>query len=274
MGFPRKASATSAAHLALRPASFIGAVLYRGPSEFDGSPIAVIASGFNGSDNRKTGAGMVQVYIIRADVDPSEASRTGADAGICGACPYRGEFDENGIMVPSTRACYVTLMHGPRVTYKAFRAGRYLDMTESSPDDVADLFAGRMVRLGAYGDPAAVPAQVWANVMRRAAGGTGYTHSWRLRPDLAAYCMASCDTACERIEARMMGFRVFRVATAEAWTRLAGEVLCPASEEAGKLATCETCKACGGHASKARADIMIPLHGTGAYAATRRQIVA
>jgi len=38
-------------------------------------------------------------------------------------------------------------------------------------------------------------------------------------------------------------------------------VLCPASEEAGRKATCATCKLCGGASIKAKS-VAIPAHGT------------
>jgi hypothetical protein len=46
-------------------------VLYRGPSLLDGSPIVAIAT--IGSTNVKTGP-MVQTWILRADMNPLEAS--------------------------------------------------------------------------------------------------------------------------------------------------------------------------------------------------------
>ena len=39
--------------------------------------------------------------------------------------------------------------------------------------------AGLPVRLGAYGDPAAVPTVVWQTVLAQSAMHAGYTHQWR-----------------------------------------------------------------------------------------------
>ena len=58
-------------------------IIYQGPSLIDGSPIVAITVSQSG--NTKTG-NMVQTYIIRADINPLEASKTGADYAICGAC--------------------------------------------------------------------------------------------------------------------------------------------------------------------------------------------
>ena len=92
--------------------TYTGAILWRGASELDGAPIMVVAAGLNGSRNAKTGAGMVQIYIIRADMAPAEAIRTGADASICGDCMHRGRRLEDGTILD--RTCYVTIWLGPR----------------------------------------------------------------------------------------------------------------------------------------------------------------
>lgn len=260
--------------MARLPKDFIGAVLYRGPSEFDGSPIVLVASGFSGAKNSKTGAGLIQTYIIREDMTPREASLSGADASICGRCPHQGEHDVDGNLIPATRSCYVNLAHGPRMTHDALTRGRYVDMTQANPKEIARLFRGRKVRMGAYGDPAAVPYHVWEAVLSDVDGITGYTHAWREYPHFNQWVMASCDNSDERVEAKFLGFRTFRVAPVTDWVKEEREVLCPASKEAGYKTTCDTCLACGGLSSKARADIVIPLHSSGTNAAMRRGIVA
>jgi hypothetical protein len=128
----------------------------------------------------------------------------------------------------------------------------------------ADRIAGSMLRLGSYGDPAAIPHDVWTTLLARVAGHTGYTHQWRAFPEYADILMASCDSAADRVQARVLGFRTFRVAPATGWTKERREILCPASEQAGKKTTCAECGACGGTSSRARCDIMIPAHGSGA----------
>jgi hypothetical protein len=62
-------------------------IIYEGPSLYDGAPIVVLVQ--TGSSNRKTGD-MVQTYILRSDIDPITASRTGKDSAICGTCPHMG----------------------------------------------------------------------------------------------------------------------------------------------------------------------------------------
>ena len=242
-----------------------GVILYQGPSLLDGSPIVAIAIGLaTKSTNSKTGA-MLQTYILRSDVSPLDAVRTGRDAGICGDCRHRGDGTGKG------RTCYVQVGQGPQGVYKAFKRGRYpLWSTQASSLPLIGL--DRIVRLGTYGDPAAVPVSIWSSLTSGAKGHTGYTHQWRTAPGLQKLCMASVDSEEEAIEAWSLGWRTFRVAmtnrntqaTVEAWAMSDPdrrvESLCPASKEAGKKLTCAQCLACGG-ADGRKGSIYIPAHG-------------
>lgn len=235
--------------------NFNGVVLYEGPSKLDGAPIVVIATGIsNKSSNTKTGA-MIQTYILRSDVGPVEAVKTGKDASICGGCRHRGDGTGKG------RSCYVTLFHGPRAVYDAYKRGSY---PTAKPKVAAQFFKDRMVRLGSYGDPAAVPIHVWNSILTQSAGHTGYTHQWgRIAPQWAKLVMASADSEEEMTEAHAKGYRTFRV-TPYAHENIHGlEVICPASEEAGKKTSCIECKACMGTSGKAKASIQIAAHGAG-----------
>ena len=87
-------------------------IIYRGPSLLDGSPIVAIAT--YSARNRKTGA-MVQTYIIRDDMDPVTASRTGADAAICGACPLRGKANPAKAVAKAT-AAITSITHDTIIT--------------------------------------------------------------------------------------------------------------------------------------------------------------
>jgi hypothetical protein len=117
------------------------------------------------------------------------------------------------------------------------------------------------VRLGAYGDPAAVPSRVWDKILSVAGGWTGYTHQWRgCDPRLMRYVMASCETAEDVATARRAGYRTFRVLL-PGEPLLHGEFACPASAEAGKRRTCETCGACDGAKQGSNASPAIIVHG-------------
>jgi hypothetical protein len=222
-----------------------GAILWRGASELDGAPIVLIATGLNGSRNAKTGAGMVQTYIMRADMLPLDALRAGADESVCGDCPHR------------EGSCYVNVGNGPTIAYKMFAAGRY---RHHDVETGAELLRGRRVRIGSYGDPAAVPFVVWQAILAYSGMVTGYTHQWRRFPEFAAYCMASCDSPSDRAAARILGFRTFRIRLANEPLETR-EIACPASQEAGFKTTCDRCVACGGRSAKARADVAILAHG-------------
>jgi len=235
-----------------------GAVIYRGPSLIDGAPIVAIVTKLkrSGKANSKTGE-MVQTYVLREDLDPVQAIRSGADSSVCGDCVHRGD----GF---SGRTCYVNVGQGALSVWRAYHRGAYPEM---SPEECARLVRGRMVRLGTYGDPAAAPAKVWRGLVKHAEGWTGYTHQWRRRiaQGLRRLCMASADTAGEAALAHAKGWRTFRVVDSKA-PNIGREALCPASKEAGKILQCIDCKACDG-ANGRRSSIRIAPHG--AYASDK-----
>lgn len=225
-----------------------GAILWEGPSEIDGNPIAAIVTGLkHDSDNAKTGA-MLQVWIIRADQTVRDALASGDDVSICGDCPHRAG------------SCYVDTGKAPQGISRAYLAGNY---PRADFADFGRLFAGALVRFGAYGDPAAVPVKVWGEVAKHAAGWTGYTHQWRTAAaDLARYCMASCDSPADFAAAQAAGWRTFRTRLASEPLQ-AGEIVCPAAEEGGSKTQCARCGLCSGISGKGRAgkSIAIIAHG-------------
>jgi hypothetical protein len=240
-----------------------GAVLWSGPSLLDGAPIVVIAIGLAaGSSNRKTGD-MLQTYILRADISPQAAINCNGDISICGDCPHRGNRSQ-GV----GRTCYVNIGQGPTVVYKTYQRGGY-----SVATDVAACGAGRIVRLGTYGDPAAVPVAVWDALVSNAIAHTGYTHQWKAGKALQHLCMASADSSKEASVAHVAGWRTFRVAMPGHIDRLPSEAICPASEEAGRKLTCDTCRACSG-ANGRRGSIVIRAHGGTAVMANVKRLAA
>jgi len=124
------------------------------------------------------------------------------------------------------------------------------------------LLAGRLIRFGTWGDPAAAPVELWTMLAGLARGRTGYSHQWRhANLALPALLMASVDTPEDAREAQAAGWRTFRVRRASEPV-LPNEIICPASAEAGKRRTCETCKACSGAtASAAARSVAIIVHG-------------
>ena len=212
-------------------------VVYRGPSLIDGADIVGVA--VYSDRNAKTGR-VLQTYIIRADMNPLEASKTGADVSICGTCQLRGTpTDDPARKQAAGRRCYVNLGQGPLSVFRALERGRYPDV------DPAAIGAGRMVRVGTYGDPAAIPGEVWDAMLSQATTWTAYTHQKPWRPDIA---MQSADTLDEAQAHWRAGRRTFRVLTGLADLDPANEALCPASKEAGRRVQCAACKLCKGSA--------------------------
>ena len=225
-------------------------IIYQGPSLLDGAAIVAIAT--YSDRNRKTGA-VVQTYILRADMNPLDASKTGADESICGTCPHRGTPTSDPARKQAQgRTCYVNLGQGVLQTYRAWQRGVY----PAAPDPAA-IGAGRIVRIGTYGDPAAVPADVWQALISKAQGWTAYTHASGWRPDLA---MQSADSLEEARAHWAAGRRTFRVMLDLGELDPRREVLCPASKEAGRRTTCAACMLCSGTATRSPKSVAIVQH--------------
>lgn len=237
-----------------------GYIIYRGPSLLDGKPIVVVAI-TKESKNSKTG-NMVQTYIMADNgLSPVESARLLEDVSVCGDCKHRRG---NG------GSCYVNLGQGARSVMDGVMRGIYFDGAgDPYPEDAALWAAmvasmGRKVRLGTYGDPAAVPAYVWEKLLFQSAGHTGYTHQWASgkADHVKQWCMASADTPEEKALAKAMGWRTFRVRGADDVEVYADEGKCPASEEMGKRVTCEDCMACSGGIDSKKASMVIIVHGS------------
>jgi hypothetical protein len=229
-----------------------GAILWRGPSRIDGKPIVII--GVWDSSNRKTG-NMLQTYIIRSDLSPTEASKYGEDESVCGDCAHRGipTLDPDSRQAEE-RTCYVVLGQGPTVVFKQFMLGAYEDCT--TPAKRRKVGAGKVVRIGTYGDGAASPRYVWDDLLHDSLGHTGYTHQWRNTPDMQDLCMASVESLEELEQAQSQGWRTFRVTKLGALSHKS-EIPCPSPR-----VKCEDCKLCGGTRVRAKS-ISITVHGAG-----------
>lgn len=234
-----------------------GVVLWRGASLLDGKLIVVIATGLSvQSNNTKTGR-MVQTWILRQRISPLRAAyRNNGDYSICGDCPHRYQRGRDGKM---HRTCYVNVAQAPQSIWRAYKRGRYPAYNPALHDN---LLRGRAIRFGSYGDPAAAPTKLWLALAALASKRAGYTHQWRSCDQrLRALVMASADSEADKALAQSMGWRTFRVKTADA-PKLANEIVCPASAEAERRRTCETCGACRGAGSGH--SIVIDAHGASA----------
>ena len=229
-----------------------GLILWEGPSAIDGEPIVVIATGLKTkSTNGKIGPDTVQIWYLPRDVAPHVAAKTGADASVCGDCKHR----------PSTGgACYVVTFQAPLAIWKAYHRGSYPTWNGSTAP-----FDDRVVRFGAWGDPAAVPAGLLASIRDAARRHMAYTHQWRedSARHLLGWCMASVDSAAEYLRARSAGWRTFRVRGPDE-TLQASERMCPASDESpvSEVMDCGKCSRCDGLARGAkRPSFAIIVHG-------------
>ena len=284
----------------MRAESMQNLIIYDGPSAIDGAPIVAILTGIaNVSSNTGTGD-MLQVYIIRSDMMPEAARHTGADAAICGACPMRGrvvsldEAREIAETLPAgqraqlrkriktaqdkgqdtlniERACYVIVSQAPTIIYKAYKRGLY---REASPEEAAQYVHGRALRIGAYGDSAALPPGIVEPLADAADIVTNYTHSgcydMTRAKQLAQFTMLSADNLKQAESYWKTGARTFRVSSdwqlvdgVRRVTDIAdGESQCP--KTISKRVTCEACGVCDGLKRGIKNSIVAPSHGNGA----------
>lgn len=246
-------------------------ILYQGPSLYDNAPIVVIAQP---SWNRKTGT-MLGTWILRSDVEPSQAAADGRDSSICGDCKYRAQKPvlTNGVKSDwwdIRRACYVRTDWDSDVLYKRLHDNEFKDY--SPPTDLLydewEQWAKKVnpyhlpVRIGSYGDPAVIPIGVWGSLVATADRFTGYTHLYEGKscsPELKKYCMASVDSLEERERAQAAGWRTFHVSHNVA----KDDIPCPAAKEQGNKTTCDQCRLCMGTTIQCVKSISICPHGPG-----------
>jgi hypothetical protein len=124
--------------------------------------------------------------------------------------------------------------------------------------------AGRPLRLGSYGDPAAVPVAVWHSLISylRPEKRTGYTHQWRdgRFVEFRTLCMASCDSAADVVDAETAGWRAFHVLPVDA-PAPARQVHCPSDPSGTVHVSCEQCGQCAGSGGRFTRSVWIRAHG-------------
>ena len=255
---------------------------------FDESEDIVCIATFN-SSNEKTGD-EVQTWILFKHEPPHVAIDTGKDSIICGDCKHRGivltledatmyayslsttkrkallkRIDNkkakglNSINIK--RKCYVFTAQAPLAVYKCWKNGGYPTLT---PKQVQKRLAYRVVRLGSYGDPVHIPKWKLDIILKFTLRITGYTHQWKNKKyiEYKQYLMASVDTLKERLLAKSLGYRTFRVETGTGALD-SNEVGCLSDKKVRgnkKLVPCIDCGMCDGLTGKVTKDIVVRLH--------------
>jgi hypothetical protein len=228
-----------------------GFILWEGLSPLDGSPIVCIAT--MKSVNRKTG-NMIQTFILRQDVNPVTALKSGDDLSICGNCYHRGS--NNTVTPRRKRSCYVNVGQAPNAVWNTYIRNVY---PKYNANVHSKYFKTRRIRWGTYGDGAMLPAELVTYFNDLCISHTGYTHQWR--EPFAQWCkgvfMASCDGLQDYIEASSHSWKTFAV-VAKNSVAFSGKQ-CPATVD-NSQAQCITCNLCDG----TKTDIFVEVHGTGA----------
>jgi hypothetical protein len=98
--------------------------------------------------------------------------------------------------------CYVNWVNGPLAVQNGVKIAY-------QPSRHNTLIRAKNVRIGATGDPGAIPASVSVNLTRLARGWTGYHHSGD--PDLDSICMVSTQDEESEQAARDEGKRQYRM---------------------------------------------------------------
>jgi hypothetical protein len=169
------------------------------------------------------------------------------------------------------RACYVIVSQAPTIIYKAYKRGLYRHVT---PDEAAQYVHGRALRIGAYGDSAALPPGIVEPLADAADTVTNYTHSgcydMSRAEQLAQFTMLSADNLKQAERYWQTGARTFRVSSN--WTLVdgvrrvndiaKGESQCP--KTISKKVSCIDCGLCDGLRRGIKNSIVAPSHGNGA----------
>ena len=186
---------------------------------------------------------MVQTWILRSDIEPHLAIKTGDDSSVCGNCPQR--HNTGG-------ACYVMTHQAPLSVYRSYKRGLY---PTYSSDKHSSILAGRALRLGAYGDPAAVPFEVFAPLVDLQAYilVTRTRSRTKLRQALFVSVSGFSGYAQTSVKVSGMGAKTFRVALPDD-SLYDNEIECLADS---KGIQCIDCGLCDGQSK----NIAIVVHG-------------
>lgn len=253
-----------------------GVVLYEGPSLYDGAPIAVILTCLvNPSRNEKTGA-EGQCYVLRTDMSPGDARRSGSDGSVCNGCPLRPAL---------LGGCYVNGM-GLASVYKAYHAGRYenpfrfegADRGRSWRRVMSSVMMSRWdLRFGTYANMSAAPFGVMESAVRLVVATERkwacYLSDWKTCDQrFRAFAMASVQSVEDAVLAHELGWRFYLSLLPEEAEMALGKLRalgispskCPYDRNDPRSPQCVDCGLCDGKKSRvdARSSIWCEAHGS------------
>lgn len=194
--------------------------------------ILVITNLLKPATNIKTGD-MVQTWIF--------------DRGLLTAPKVFGAKCER---CPMMEVCYVS---ENTVGYKSVRKAtlKALGLLEGNTsykvttlEEVLPLLIGRRLRLGAYGDPSALPLADLEALVNASSGHTGYTHFYHeIDSAYSEFLMASVESLESEMLAQALGYRTFRVLRkGETDHEVTGRsILCLESDKGIQCADCMLC---------------------------------
>ena len=164
------------------------------------SVILVITNLIKPSTNDKTGD-MVQTWLLDRDL----LTAPKVFGAKCTSCPMVQE-------------CYVSenTMGHKSVRKATLKALGLIEGNTSyqvtTLEQVLPLLRGRKLRLGAYGDPSALPIEDLRALVSASDGHTGYTHFYKeVDPAYAEFLMASVEDLASEMLAQSLGYRTYRV---------------------------------------------------------------
>ncbi len=224
----------------------LGFELWRGKSPMPdktGNHAEIVCIATMTSSNRKTGpvgkSNMIQTWIIRTDMPPREAMNKGLDGSSCGTCPFRSRASGGEDL------CYVNTGQAPNGIYAAWKRGKYPKLDPTNPE-MMDVFRGRKLRMGSYGEATFIPFDVWKPILAVVSGKVGFTHAWKepFAKPFKGLLRASTETKITNDAAMKDGWVTFYVASP-------GEPeidarMCPSAKTKGKI-KCVDCLGCQGN---------------------------
>jgi hypothetical protein len=153
--------------------------------------------------------------------------------------------------------CYVD-QRAIMSVWNAYKRGSYPLATA----DDWQLFRDRIVRIGTYGDPFAVPMKIWRRLARRCMGWVGYTHQWR-KPCAQCYAdlfMASVDFTSDDAQlAQSMGWRTFTAIGPGQTPRPEHGIECLHASDGIQ---CCDCRLCDGNNHPSASNVWTHAHGS------------